>query len=253
MNTSTRSTWIIAGAVVFAGLLIAAGIFFGDQSSGDDTEATNNDGVVAAAEAADVDMEEFESCLSSDNFQSEVEADVNDAAQAGGQGTPFNVLVLNDPLSSETATQITDLIGSIEISQDNRRVAVAGAVPYNALTQIIDLILEDPDSSADAESSDDIAVAEITDEDHIRGETDAEVVVVEYSDFLCPYCTQFHDTMKQVVDTYDPQEVSWIYRHLPIPQLHPEAPRYAQASECVADIGGNDAFWSYADHVFANQ
>jgi protein-disulfide isomerase len=251
MDTSTKSTWIIAGTVIFAGILIAAGIFFSNNENS--STADSNDLVVAAAEVAGVDTDDFQTCLSSDNFQSNVEDDVNNATAAGGQGTPFNVLVSSDPLSSETQTQLTNLVSSIKISQDGRRVVLSGAIPYAPLTQIMDIMLDDPAGPDTSDVSNDIAINPVNEDDHILGQLDAEVVLVEYSDFLCPYCSDFHDTMNQIVDTYEDSRVAWVYRHFPIPQLHPQAPRYAQAAECVADLEGNEAFWSFADHIFANQ
>jgi protein-disulfide isomerase len=251
MDTSTKSTWIIAGTVIFAGILIAAGIFFSNNENS--STADSNDLVVAAAEVAGVDTDDFQTCLSSDNFQSNVEDDVNNATAAGGQGTPFNVLVSSDPLSSETQTQLTNLVSSIKISQDGRRVVLSGAIPYAPLTQIMDIMLDDPAGPDTSDVSNDIAINPVNEDDHILGQLDAEVVLVEYSDFLCPYCSDFHDTMNQIVDTYEDSRVAWVYRHFPIPQLHPQAPRYARASECVADLEGNEAFWSFTDHVFANQ
>lgn len=239
--------------MVFAGLLIAAGIFFGDSGSSDNNTATSGDGVIAAAEAAGVDSDEFRSCIDSSDFQSDVEDDVNDASQAGGGGTPYNVLVMDDPISETTQGEINNLIDGLEISEDGKRLAIGGAMPYPAMTQLIDLILNDEVSSADtAPDSSDIAVNPVNEDDHIRGSLDAEIVLVEYSDFLCPFCAQFHLTMKDLIEDYDTDQLAWVYRQFPIPQLHPQAPRYSQASECVADIEGNEAFWDYADAVFSN-
>jgi protein-disulfide isomerase len=254
MQNSNRSTFIIAGAVVFAGLIIAAGIVFG---SGDEGSTANTDtgsesnSIVATAEAAGLDTGDFQSCLESDKFQSEVQSDTENARAAGGQGTPYNVIALNDPLSEDTRSQISSQLSSINISEDGKRLAVSGAVPFNAMQQIIDLALNDPQSSGSVSTSSDIAINPITDEDHIRGNQDAAVKIVEYSDFGCPYCARFHQTMKQVTNNYDASEVAWVYRHFPIPQLHPQAPRLARASECAADLGGQEAFWTFADEVFA--
>jgi protein-disulfide isomerase len=93
-------------------------------------------------------------------------------------------------------------------------------------------------------------VPEVTDADHFRGPKDAAVTIVEYSDFECPFCSRFHETMKQVRSAF-PDDVKWVYRHYPLDQLHPNARAAAEASECVADIGGNDKFWEFADKVFA--
>jgi protein-disulfide isomerase len=94
-------------------------------------------------------------------------------------------------------------------------------------------------------------VAPVTDKDHILGSKDAEIVVVEYSDFDCPFCRSFHNTMHQVVNDYGGR-VAWVYRQFPINSLHPNAVKKAEASECVAELGGNLAFWKFADAMFAN-
>lgn len=90
--------------------------------------------------------------------------------------------------------------------------------------------------------------------DHIRGNPNAPIVIVEYSDYDCPFCGQFHTTMKRVMDKYGTTgQVAWVYRHFPLAQLHPNAPDIAAASECVAEIGGNDAFWTFTDLVFSEK
>jgi protein-disulfide isomerase len=55
--------------------------------------------------------------------------------------------------------------------------------------------------------------------------------------------------MQEVMNSYNGQ-VAWVYRHFPIPQLHQKAPMEAEASECAAELGGNNAFWSFVDKVF---
>lgn len=87
--------------------------------------------------------------------------------------------------------------------------------------------------------------------DHIRGNPNAPIMIVEYSDYDCPFCKNFHETMNQVMDNYGVTgQVAWVYRHFPIESLHPSAPHIAAAAECVAELGGNDAFWTFSDLVF---
>ncbi len=81
--------------------------------------------------------------------------------------------------------------------------------------------------------------------DHIRGNPDAKVSVIEYSDFECPFCSRHHPTMQQVLDTYG-DDVNWVYRHYPLP-FHPNAQKAAEATECAAELGGNDTFWEMTD------
>jgi len=95
-------------------------------------------------------------------------------------------------------------------------------------------------------------IAKASSSDHIRGSLDAEVVIIEYSDLECPFCSRFHPTAKQAVEEYG-DKVAWVYRHFPLDTIHPRARPAAEASECVANVGGDDAFWSYIDEVFENQ
>ncbi len=88
-----------------------------------------------------------------------------------------------------------------------------------------------------------------TAEDFVRGDDNAKIAIIEYSDFDCPFCASFHETTKQILKEY-PGEVKWIYRHFPLEQLHPESRAKAIASECAALQGGNDAFWAFADEMF---
>lgn len=89
----------------------------------------------------------------------------------------------------------------------------------------------------------------VSSEDHILGNPNAKITIVEYSDIECPYCKVFHDTMHKVVND-SKGEVAWVFRHYPIPQLHPKAFREAEATECAFEQGGNDLFWKYLDRMF---
>lgn len=93
-------------------------------------------------------------------------------------------------------------------------------------------------------------VEPVSSADHILGNSNAEIVVVEYSDLECPFCKVFHTTMHRIVDEYG-GKVAWVYRHYPIEQLHSKAIKEAEASECAYEQGGNAMFWRYIDQVFA--
>ena len=84
-------------------------------------------------------------------------------------------------------------------------------------------------------------------DDHIRGDKNAKITVIEYSDFECPFCSRFHPTMKQLISAN--KDVSWVYRHFPLTSIHSNAQKAAEASECAAD---QNKFWEYADKLFEN-
>lgn len=86
-------------------------------------------------------------------------------------------------------------------------------------------------------------------EDHIYGDPDAEVSLIEYSDFDCPFCKRFHPTARQLVDESDGR-VNWVYRHFPILSIHPGAGKKSVAVECAAELGGREAFWQFTDAIY---
>lgn len=91
----------------------------------------------------------------------------------------------------------------------------------------------------------------ITEDDHILGNPNAEIIIVEYSDFECPFCKNFHITMNRIIEEYGPSgTVAWVYRHFPLDSIHTKARIEAVASECAAELGGNDAFWAYTNRFF---
>ncbi|MEX2008443.1 MAG: thioredoxin domain-containing protein [Candidatus Spechtbacterales bacterium] len=106
-----------------------------------------------------------------------------------------------------------------------------------------------PTGENDSPIAQNVSLASVSAEDHIRGNADAPVKLIEFSDFECPFCQRFHTTMQQIVEEYD-GKVAWVYRHYPLVQLHQKAYREAVASECAAELGGNGAFWKFTDRIF---
>lgn len=101
-------------------------------------------------------------------------------------------------------------------------------------------------------------LAPITSEDHILGNPDATIKIVEFSDTSCPFCKMFHPTLKQIMDEYGKDgRVAWVYRHFPLNKpnslgqvLHPNAGKEAEATECAAELGGNVKFWEYTNRLY---
>ncbi len=92
----------------------------------------------------------------------------------------------------------------------------------------------------------------VTEADHILGNPNAELIFVEYSDTECPYCKQFHSTLRRMMDEYGKDgKVAWVYRHFPIDSLHKYARKQAEASECANEQGGPTKFWEYLNTIYA--
>jgi protein-disulfide isomerase len=92
-------------------------------------------------------------------------------------------------------------------------------------------------------------VAPVTEADHVLGGEDPLVYLIEYSDYQCPFCTRFHETVVQLLEEYE-GKVAWVYRHFPLDSIHPDARPAAIAAECMAEQGGSDAFWAFTNKVF---
>ena len=88
-------------------------------------------------------------------------------------------------------------------------------------------------------------IAPVSDE-NMRGDANATISIIEYSDFECPFCARHHGTMKQIMEEVD--DVNWVYRHFPL-GFHANAQKSAEASECAAE---QDKFWEYTDHIYEN-
>ncbi len=95
----------------------------------------------------------------------------------------------------------------------------------------------------------DVEIAPVSAGDHVLGSSSADIQIIEYSDTECPFCKIFHTTLHQIVNDYD-GEVAWVYRHFPIAQLHANATKEAEATECAAELGGEEIFWRYLDTIF---
>ena len=130
-------------------------------------------------------------------------------------------------------------------------IVVAGALIAGALfltnKKSPDTVKTDETKIAKSE----IQIEPVTADDHILGNPKAPIMIVEFSDTECPFCKDFHTTMHKVIDTYGKTgKVAWVYRHFPIDTLHSKARKEAEATECAAELGGNDGFWKYIDGIY---
>lgn len=130
---------------------------------------------------------------------------------------------------------------------------IAGAIYFSGSKGVAPVVTN-TDGTEEEQVTPEVEVVPVTEADHIRGNPNAPIMLVEYSDYDCPYCKNFHETMNQIMTEYGTSgQVAWVYRHFPLEQLHQNAPKLAEASECVAELGGNDAFWKFSDLIFGER
>ncbi|PIN75325.1 disulfide bond formation protein DsbA [Candidatus Woesearchaeota archaeon CG10_big_fil_rev_8_21_14_0_10_37_12] len=94
----------------------------------------------------------------------------------------------------------------------------------------------------------DIDMAALVDDDAVKGNEDAPVTMVEFSDFECPFCTRFFEqTLPQIESEYiETGKLKLVYRDYPLP-FHPQAQKAAEAAECAGEQG---KYWEMHDKLF---
>ncbi len=177
-----------------------------------------NDTIKTWAKDLGLNTQSFNRCLDEEKYKTAVEEDAKAGQEAKVNGTP------------------TFFINGI---------AVVGAQPFSSFQAIIDKEL-----SGTSEAS---ATRVTVDPGRLPpiGDRDAQVVIVEFSDFECPFCRKyFIDTLPQLKKDYiDTGKVVIYYRHFPL-DFHPLAKPFAQASECANEQG---KFWEFHDKIFQEQ
>ena len=143
--------------------------------------------------------------------------------------------VLNqDPITmSDLDNAVTFLEGKIDTLSDELR-------------ELEDTMLTNPESNTG-----DAVVTISADDDPVMGDDNAPVIIIEFSDFQCPFCARFHaETLPLIKENYiDTGKVKFVYRDFPIQNIHPNAVPAAVASECAHE---QDRYWEYHDSLFEN-
>ncbi len=98
-------------------------------------------------------------------------------------------------------------------------------------------------------------VSASADDDAVLGDKNAKVTIIEFSDYQCPFCSRFwSQTLPQIKKEYiDSGKVKLVFRDFPLTSIHPMAQPASEATECVREKGGDDAFWKMHDKIFGNQ
>jgi len=193
-----------------------------------------DDAMTALAKSVKIDSKKLVACVNSGEKKEVVDKEAQEAQAAGVNGTPaffINGRLLGGAFPFESFKEVIDkeLAGTAtdnveDYSETLQKAAASGAF--------------DPKPK-------NITVGKA----HTLGKGGSPIVIVEYSDFQCPYCEAVYPTVKQVLQEYG-DKVMFTYKHLPLISIHPHAQKTAEAAECAADQG---KFWEFHDALFESQ
>jgi protein-disulfide isomerase len=186
--------------------------------------------MIAYAAELGISKGDFTSCLSNNEFTEKINKQMSDGQTAGVSGTPGNIIY---DMKSKTG------------------IIVSGAQPLDNFKKAIDAMLKDPKSAAataGATAAGPVVPVDVN-VDHVRGSKTAQIALIEYSDYQCPFCHRVHPTLTQLLKDYD-GKIMWVYRHFPL-SFHLEVMPLALGAECVNKLKGADAYWKFSDKVMA--
>jgi protein-disulfide isomerase len=163
------------------------------------------------------DTKKLVACMNSGEKQAMVDADLAEGSGVGVAGTP--AFFINGRL-------------------------IPGAVPFEEFKKVIDQELGTVAMDASVERKT-VSVGNAS----TKGDANAAVKMIEYSDFQCPFCSRAFPTVEQVLKEYS-GKVQLAYKHYPLKSIHPRAQKAAEVVECAKDQG---KFWEMHDALFKYQ
>lgn len=224
-----------------------------DDASGVEKSATENIADVADASGVEDDAKEepIEKPVRADQHSDKNERDnanQNRGARRSGRGMYAALLAtvgvaaffagLAMPVLNQDPITMNDLDDAIKLLENKIDTLATD------LRGLEDAMLTDPNVGAPQEQ-----VTITADDDPVLGSADASIVIIEFSDFQCPFCAKFHaETLPLLKENYiDTGKVKLVYRDFPIQNIHPNAMAAAVAAECADEQG---MFWDYHDILF---
>ena len=271
-------------AIVIAGVVVAGAIVFSTTKTPATAtiQSPQMASVFTAAKDLKLNENKFQKCVDNKTMADIVSKQHKAGETLGVTGTPHSIIVLKNgayfTINGAYPYNVVDLALS---------AALAG-VKTNKIQGFLDLLADqkttdatintyikkefDPAMTAYTKNGSKSAISEkpASDEQvlpqdkkdlintvgHIQGDSNAPIMVAEYSDPECPFCARFHTTMEQVFEKYGKNgNITWRYTHFfPFdgnPNVHVNSRAYAEATECAGSVGGEDAYWSLLKTIIA--
>lgn len=211
------------------GFFVLLGLVLGGKIDSSATDSNNGPSLISLAKELKLSMSKFKTCVKENKYASKVQADEQDGAQAGAQGTPY----------------------SLAIGPKGEVIPIGGAYPYQVVEGIIKQFKGEkvtlPEGAELPKEEKGVTYRAVdVSKEAVRGNVNAQITIIEYTDLECPYCKRFHQTMEQIMATYS-NDVRLVLRHFPLDSLHKKSRAEANAVECAAEQG---KFWEYVDGIF---
>ncbi|MBI3366169.1 thioredoxin domain-containing protein [Candidatus Roizmanbacteria bacterium] len=206
-------------------------------TQGQQTSLLSVDNLKKYAKESALDTGKFNKCLDSGEKKSLVDADENYGSSVGVQGTPgffVNGRLLAGAFPFEFFKEVID-----------KELAGKGSNNCGDYSQTLQKYCQDGQNKPFDPVQKKIELGNSPSE----GASNPKVVLVEFSDFQCPYCIRAYPTVKKILETYK-NDVRLYYKQFPLINIHPFAEKAAEASLCVLDQGGNDKFWKFHNKLF---
>ena len=218
------------------------------EKGGDTNTGTTNSGNTVTGKNVDevftdyakdlkLDTKKFGACLKDGKYTERVTKDTSEAATLGVNATPgffVNGKFVGGAYPYESFKEIID-----------KELNGTGSEDPLAYSEVLQQAYNDPNQK----SFDPVPKSIEIGSSATKGNANAKVTIIEYSDFQCPFCQRSFATMNQILNDYK-NDVRLVYKHLPIASIHPNAQKAAEAVECANE---QKKFWEYHDVLFNKQ
>ena len=193
---------------------------------------------VSLAKSVGLDEGDFSKCLEDNKHKDEVSKDLSDSGTYGAQATP------------------TFFVGKSSGDGNISAQSIVGARDYNTFKQVIDSWLSEG-KAKEIKVGEEIAVestlSEVSiDDDAVKGDSNAPVTIIEFSDYECPFCQRHFQTVYSALreEYVDTGKVKYVFRDLPLSSHDPVATDAAIAANCARELGGDEKYYEYHDAYF---
>jgi protein-disulfide isomerase len=207
-----------------------------------DGQKLEDDGLEATAKKLGLPWDKVKAAIDEKKYDARFNASSDLASDYNAKGTPaffINGRFLSGAQPVDKFKEIID--AQLAVAKG----LVAKGVPRD---KVFRELMKTAKGAAEPEKKD---VPAPTKDNPFKGSENAKVVIQEFSDFQCPFCSRVNPTVEEVLKAY-PKDVKVVWRNMPLP-FHADAPLAAEAAHEVFVQGGNKAFWKYHDKLFANQ